>query len=80
MTLSEILKEQYPGAIYVEIGYLIFIWKGGAYIDIWTRDEKGVEVSDQNINIWDYNLDKPRLPFTIEDLIDAASGWIRSNA
>lgn len=76
-TLAEVLQEQYPGALYVEIGQLIFIWSGGAYIDIHIRYDNGhVGISDECINVWDYETDKTTIPFTPEALINEATEWI----
>lgn len=76
-TLAEVLQEQYPGALYVEIGQLIFIWSGGAYIDIYIRyDIDEVGISYECINVWDYETGKTTIPFTPEALIDEATEWI----
>lgn len=76
MTLSEILHN-YGSPLWVEIGSLIFVWSGGPYIDIFRRESDGsVEVTDRNINVWDYETDKTRIPFTINSLINSADDFI----
>lgn len=65
------------GALYVEIGPLIFVWSGGPYIDIWTRDDEGdIHISDVCLNVWDYEKDESTIPYTISSLIDEATKWI----
>lgn len=65
--------------LYVEIGSLVFTWEGGPYIDILYRLPNGnVEFTDLNINTWDYETSKSRLPFTPEALIDTANEWIEA--
>jgi len=75
--LSEILH-QYGSPLYVEIGPLIFVWSGGAYIDIFARDANdGVVVTDECINVFDYMNDTVTIPFTTTALIDQANQWIK---
>lgn len=74
MKIRDILR---PPALHVEIGYLNFIWEGGAYIDILIRCDCGdVEYTDQCINVWDYAEGKASIPFTTSSLINEANNWI----
>ena len=76
MSLAEILP-QYGSPLYVEIGQLIFIWGGGPYIDIFIRYDNGhVGISDQNINVWDYEDDKAIIDFTPNALLGMVIEWI----
>lgn len=52
---------------------LHFQWEGGNYIEI-IYDGSARDV----INVWDYETDKPTIPFTRTGLGAAADRWIRS--
>lgn len=65
--------------LYVEIGSLVFTWEGGPYIDVLFRLPNGnVEFTDMNINVWDYETSKSRLPFTFDALKATAQDWIEA--
>lgn len=68
-----------PDTLFVEIGSMIFTWENGPYIDVLYRLPSGnVEMTDLNINVWDYETGKPSLDFTPENLIDKATEWLKA--
>jgi hypothetical protein len=73
--LAECLTDK---TLHAEIGYLIFCWEGGAYIDILIRNPEtgNVEYTDQCINVYDYSEGKATIPFTTESLINEAVSWM----
>lgn len=56
---------------------IVFVWHGGAYIDICTmgRPRKAFEV----INVWDDDKNAPGIPFTIPAIRKEAKEWIADN-
>lgn len=51
---------------------LYFEWYGGPYIQIGRWLSRPVEV----INVWDYDRDQSRIPFTREDMTRTVDEWI----
>lgn len=59
-------------------GYsLIFVWSGGPYVEI-HFDTVG-STAFEIINVWDYEKDEPRIPFTQKALGRAAARWVAEN-
>ena len=47
-------------------------WEGGPYIDLGTRPGRAAEV----INVWDYETDTARVPYTRQGLRAALHEWL----
>lgn len=61
----------------IQLGSLLFTWSGGPYIDIHTLNQDGLfEISDQNINVWDYETGKARVPFTDKSFHRKVTEWV----
>lgn len=68
---------------------LMFIWKGGAYIDVYypaydvaSGRTYGWVISDLNINVWDYNTDMVDMSIRWDDpasFIAECEEWIKEN-
>ncbi len=58
----------------VDVGYFVFLWHGGKYIDVLLKDRETGETTytDRCINVWDYEKGKARIPFTYNALINEA--------
>lgn len=65
----------------------IFLWYGGAYIDMLKEEVYGdimvngvgYRYTDQNINVWDYQLGRASIPFGDNDsLITVLTEWMDS--
>lgn len=79
MKLSDILKDGNGNdipSLYVEIGYLVFVWQGGAYIDILKRCETGLVYTDLCINVYDYAEGKPGIPFEMNAFINECTSFL----
>ena len=56
-------------ALTYKIGEFLFIWFGGAYIDILQKtpywqisiEGEGYSYTDMNINVWDYDTNRPMI-------------------
>ena len=61
-----------------EQGNVCAVWHGGAYIDLGSTLDGPFTASDV-INVWDYDLDRPRIPFTFDALVSAVLRHIRED-
>jgi len=57
-------------------------WEGGAYIDVYhlVQDDTGrwsEMITDETINVWDYEHDAPRIARNAESLMREVDAWRR---
>lgn len=65
------------------VGGLVFVWRGGAYIDIYA--EQGFDVKDPHnsqppyevINVWNYAQDRANI-VTLEEFEQECNFWVAS--
>lgn len=58
----------------------LFRWLGGPYIEISTRANGTPGIPFDVINVWDYETDKARIPFTPAAMLEEVSEWLSSQA
>jgi hypothetical protein len=78
MLLSDILTEK---SLHAEIGYLIFVWEGGPYIDILARNgiDGKVSYTDRCVNVWDYEKGCARISGGSE-FVDTCLDFLRTES
>lgn len=52
---------------------LLFKWKGGAYIDVFVLGE---EYPRATINVWDYEKNRPTIPYDRVSFIAECEDWL----
>lgn len=65
-------------------GYKLFVWHGGAYIDVciesttgnFTSNGKHYVYGEECIDIWDYVKGEPRIPFNKEAFLSEIEEWL----
>ncbi len=54
---------------------LEFVWRGGAYIDIFVEGSDGSAID--TYNVWDYEKDEPRIGRTLKDFEEFIEGYLK---